>query len=306
MLLVSSASCMTAFNHPSSIPQIITPSLLFFSTNVMNLGPVDEINLAKWMLQESPPQCRFSDWKWASYCTACSHLSSMWGSSWTSYWSIQRLPEEDSGLCSCITGCRDEGVRSCLWHHSRSLLFYSFGLFPPFLFLPHLTLFPWVTLLSCLLPLFYPVCLNVLISFIKTVCIFCRVLSFMPFTCLSSPFFFFGRGSCKHSCLCLHIYIQHHLSGFMAWQSPLQPEWMAVLLPLMSTLSLLLAQALTSFTGCNAVWSSPRRTQWAVLYVLCLFKKYMNATWHYLKLNRQKILFLQVSSWGKLLPTVIL
>lgn len=132
---------------------------------------------------------------------------------------------------SCITGCRDDrGVRGCLSHHHTCCSFVPL----------------WLSLLFCF------ILSHLLSRSVSCPVFFSLVLSLNQSCCFSPPknIFFtfsivlhqalllltlvvFGRGSCKHSCLCLHICIQHHRLRLMAWLSPLQPEWMTALLPLM-------------------------------------------------------------------------
>lgn len=139
------------------------------------------------------------------------------------------------------------------------LLLYSFGL-PPFpvsasfnaLSMSHLRCWSSSGLLI--------LCAYILTF--RTLCFLFVVLHPVPLV-LS----FFGRGSCKHSCLCLYIYIQCHPSGFMAWQSPLQPGWMTVLLPVLSLWVLLWARMQPDHVRCS---------QWA-LSLLLLFKMDINA-----------------------------
>lgn len=223
----------------------------------MKLSPVDEVNLAKWMLQESPPSAgspfrnEQATVQHEAICRVCEEVAE--AATEVSKGSLRRTQ-------CCAPVSQDVEMRGWEVVYDTTALISPLllrSVSPLFLFLPHLTLFLWViTLLtlSCSSSplLFYPLCLHFLIFSIKLFVPY--VFSFMSFTCFHLSIVFFGRGSCKHSCLCLHIYIQHHLSGFMAWQSPLQPEWMTVLLPLMSTVSLLLAQALAYFIGWNAIW----------------------------------------------------
>ena len=176
---------------------------------------------------------------------------------------------------SCITGCRDDrGVRGCLSHHHTCCSVAPL----------------WLSLLFCF------ILSHLLCRSLSCLVVFSPVLSLNQSCCFSPPkntFFFtffssivlhqaplllilvvFGRGSCKHSCLWLHICIQHHRLRLMAWLSPLQPKWMTALLPLMLTLSLLLTQALASFTG----WNAPTQcslASWRVLKKIQMLRLFL-------------------------------